>query len=82
MKKAILEVENGADNAKYKEPRQLYDWSVTNKGGGQVQLLFTPSVMQIGELKRSLRDIANKLDKFAKEWDVPNNLDGAGRARY
>ena len=64
------------------KPTQGYDWSVTNKGGGEVQLLFTPPVMQIGELKRSLRDIANKLDKFAKEWDVPNNLDGYGRARY
>lgn len=66
----------------YKESRQLYDWSVTNKGGGEVQLLFTPGVTQIGELKHYLRYMADQLDKFAEEWDVPNNLDGAGRARY
>ncbi len=66
---------------KYKQPRQGYDWSIENEEDGWAQLTVSFPLMQIGELKESLRSLVEKLDKFADKWDVPNDLDGYGRKR-
>jgi len=64
-----------------KHPRH-YDWSIEDKGEGKVLLATSFPVMQIGALKDSLRSLVNKLDRFADEQGVPNDLDGRGRKRF
>ncbi len=71
-----------AELNKYKQPRQGMDWSIENKKDGWVKMTTNFPLMQIGELNDSLKGLIKKLDKFADEWDVPNDLDGYGRKRY
>ncbi|MCH8206019.1 MAG: hypothetical protein IH956_03340 [Chloroflexi bacterium] len=71
-------------DVEYLEPKQGYDWSISNYDDGKAKLIWSGNgcVMYIGEMKAQLRHLIKRLDKAADEWNVPNNLDTYGRTRW